>query len=195
MGSLPAPRIGATDGVDSSLLKMLVPPGLETHYVDGGLKRARPLPKLRGLSITSVAWSPALRAGGFRWGLGGRQAGLQRGVHRHLLVRLGACICKLPCASYVCGGVLGRSSPAARSTRLPVTPLTSTRPPSTHRHPLLCRSEALLGTDSGALYELALEPEGKKETLRLLYELRGETGGFGSRELNYQTAQLTRPLS
>ncbi|PSC73297.1 vacuolar sorting-associated 18-like protein [Micractinium conductrix] len=98
-----------------ALLALQTPAGLETHYVDGGLKRARPLPKLRGLSITSVAWSPALRAGGF--------------------------------------------------------------------------SEALLGTDSGALYELALEPEGKKETLRLLYELRGETGpvaGLAQVELSTQ---------
>jgi len=38
-----------------------------------------------------------------------------------------------------------------------------------------CR-ETLLGTDSGALYELSLEVEGKKERLRQLHELRGEAG-------------------
>jgi hypothetical protein len=36
-------------------------------------------------------------------------------------------------------------------------------------------SEALLGTDSGAIYELSLD-EGKKEKLRLLHELAGEAG-------------------
>ena len=35
---------------------------LETYYVDGALRRARPLPKLKGLSVTSVAWGPQLRA-------------------------------------------------------------------------------------------------------------------------------------
>ena len=39
---------------------------LETFYVDGGLRKARALPKLKGLAVTSVAWSPALRAAGFR---------------------------------------------------------------------------------------------------------------------------------
>ncbi len=38
---------------------------LETYYVDGSLKRARPLHKLKGLMLTSVAWSPVLRAQGF----------------------------------------------------------------------------------------------------------------------------------
>lgn len=37
-------------------------PQLETHYVDGGLKKARPLAKLKGLSVTSVAWGPTLHA-------------------------------------------------------------------------------------------------------------------------------------
>ena len=36
--------------------------GLETFYVDGELKKARPLGKLKGLAVTSVAWSPLLRA-------------------------------------------------------------------------------------------------------------------------------------
>lgn len=46
---------------------------LETFYVDGGLKKVRPLPKLKGLAVTSVAWSPSLKAASFRcvgWGLG-----------------------------------------------------------------------------------------------------------------------------
>lgn len=38
---------------------------LETYYVDGGLKKARLLGKLKGLALTSVAWSPSLRANGF----------------------------------------------------------------------------------------------------------------------------------
>lgn len=38
---------------------------MDTYYVDGGLKRARLLPKLRGLALTSVAWSPVLRASSF----------------------------------------------------------------------------------------------------------------------------------
>ncbi|KAL4423908.1 hypothetical protein ABPG75_001209 [Micractinium tetrahymenae] len=75
---------------------------LETYYVDGSLKRARPLHKLKGLAPTSVAWSPVLRAQGF--------------------------------------------------------------------------TEALLGTEGGVLYELSFEPEAKKERLRQLHELRGETG-------------------
>lgn len=41
-------------------------PHLETYYVDGGLRKARPLPKLRGLAVTSVAWPPLLRAASFR---------------------------------------------------------------------------------------------------------------------------------
>lgn len=75
---------------------------LETFYVDGSLKRARPLHKLKGLTLTSVAWSPVLRAQGF--------------------------------------------------------------------------TEALLGTEGGGLYELSFDPEAKKERLRQLHELRGETG-------------------
>lgn len=75
---------------------------LETYYVDGLLKRARPLHKTKGLALTSVAWSPVLRAQGF--------------------------------------------------------------------------TEALLGTEGGGLYELSFEPEAKKERLRQLHELRGETG-------------------
>ena len=39
--------------------------GLETFYVDGELKKARPLGKLKGLAVTSVAWSPLLRAHSF----------------------------------------------------------------------------------------------------------------------------------
>lgn len=49
---------------------------LETYYVDGGLKRARPLAKLRGLAVTSVAWSPSLRPGSFRRAAGPRGCGL-----------------------------------------------------------------------------------------------------------------------
>lgn len=75
---------------------------LETYYVDGGLKKARQLHKLKGLAVTSVAWSPVLRAHNF--------------------------------------------------------------------------VEALLGTDTGALYELSVEPEGKKERLHQLHELRGDEG-------------------
>lgn len=36
-------------------------------------------------------------------------------------------------------------------------------------------SEALLGTDSGAIYELSVD-EGRKERLQKLHELRGEAG-------------------
>lgn len=42
--------------------------------------------------------------------------------------------------------------------------------------PLRCAcSEALLGIDSGSIYELSLD-EGRKEKLRLLHELGGEAG-------------------
>ncbi|EFN52342.1 hypothetical protein CHLNCDRAFT_139164 [Chlorella variabilis] len=99
---------------------------LETFYVDGGLRKARALPKLKGLAVTSVAWSPALRAAGFRVAV----------VSRGTLL--------------VCGGaVLGHTR------------------------------EALLGTEGGAIYELALEEAargGGKERLHQLQELRGEAG-------------------
>lgn len=48
---------------------------LETFYVDGGLKKARPLAKLKGLAVTSVAWSPVLRANSFGWAMGVGWAG------------------------------------------------------------------------------------------------------------------------
>lgn len=41
---------------------------LDTFYLDGELKKVRPLPKLKGLAVTSVAWSPSLRAASFRCG-------------------------------------------------------------------------------------------------------------------------------
>lgn len=40
--------------------------GLETFYLDGELKKARPLPKLKGLALTSVAWSPMPQTACFR---------------------------------------------------------------------------------------------------------------------------------
>lgn len=49
-----------------------------------------------------------------------------------------------------------------------------------------CR-EALLGTDSGAIYELGLD-EGKKERLVKLHELQGETGPIAG------LAQVGRPV-
>lgn len=44
-----------------------------------------------------------------------------------------------------------------------------------HSLPCPCCSEALLGTDSGAIYELSVD-EGKKERLQKLHELHGEAG-------------------
>lgn len=52
--------------------------------------------------------------------------------------------------------------------------------------PLASCSEALLGTDSGALYELSVD-EGKKERLQRLHELQGEAGPVAG------LAQVRRP--
>ncbi|KAI3432414.1 hypothetical protein D9Q98_003968 [Chlorella vulgaris] len=48
---------------------------LDTFYLDGELKKVRPLPKLKGLAVTSVAWSPSLRAASFSEALLGTDGG------------------------------------------------------------------------------------------------------------------------
>lgn len=61
-------------------------------------------------------------------------------------------------------------------------PSPPSQPHPAHTHPLPfashhcpATSEALLGTDSGAIYELSVD-EGRKERLQKLHELRGEAG-------------------
>ena len=49
-----------------ALLTLQTGSQLETMYLDAGLKKARPLAKLRGVAVTSVAWSPVARARSFR---------------------------------------------------------------------------------------------------------------------------------
>lgn len=50
-------------------------PHLETFYVDGGLKKARPLGKLKGMAVTSVAWCPSMSAHSFSEALLGTDSG------------------------------------------------------------------------------------------------------------------------
>ena len=48
---------------------------LETFYLDSTWKKARPIPKLKGLVISSVAWPAVLRAGSIREALLGTEKG------------------------------------------------------------------------------------------------------------------------
>lgn len=163
-----APQVGGGGG---GLLGGGGGASLESSYLDGQLSRARPLPKLKGLAVTSVAWSPTLRATGFR---------------------CAPCLLPPPRAVPAAAStpLIRKGTPVYRPLLAPCDPAAGPSPqvpvplclspslgPTLFDFPFfLPGSEALLGTDSGAIYELSLEEGKGKERLQLLAELPGEPG-------------------
>jgi hypothetical protein len=64
---------------------------LETFYLDGGWKRARPLSKLKGVHVTSVAWGTQLHQDSLRCVV--RGACMHEGLCRqHSVFASGHCV-------------------------------------------------------------------------------------------------------